>query len=196
MKRIGTTALALLLLSGCPDNTTQATVTLEIDGKKHDYVTRHAEYDQQVEGGDYSVYLLRDEGDDARDPFIGIRFYCGNPVARLWLRYALPGADPDDDLGRWECFVPGKLSDGRDTLSWKKDDGSDRARQATGESSCQASVKPDGDELVVSFDATLSPRAEKRGKGKKAKAAKGEEGSAGVGARAKISGSARVKLRR
>ncbi len=194
MRRMMTAAMGLLLLSGCPDHATKAKVALEIEGEKHDYETGRAEYDQQVAGGSFSVYLLRDEGDDATEPFVGIRYYAGNPVARLWLRYPAPGAEAGADLGRWECFVPGKLKDGRDTLTWKKKDGSERNRQETGEATCRASVSRDGDTLVVSYDAVLRPRAKKKKKGK-AEASAGDQEKTGGGAQVKVKGSARVQLK-
>jgi hypothetical protein len=194
MKSMILAALAILLCIGCTDRATTAQISLEIEGKKHDYKTSHAEYDQQLEGGPYSLYLLRDEGDDATEPFLGMRFFSGNPVARFWLRYPAPGEEAGADLGRWECFVPGKLKDGRDTLSWKKKDGSDRNRQETGEATCTASIAREGDVIVLSYDALLSPRAEKKKKGKSKVAPKGEE-KAGGGARIKVKGSARLQLK-
>ena len=194
MKRLTMAATALLLLAGCPDRVTKAKVVLEIEGKTHDYETGHAEYDQQVPGGPFSVYLLRDAGEDATEPYVGIRYFSGNPVARLWLRYPPPGAEAGADLGRWECFVPGKLQDGRDTLTWKKADGSKRNRQETGEATCKASVVRDGEALVVSYDAVLMPRAEKKKKGKAEASAENVEQADG-GPRVKVTGRARVQLK-
>lgn len=176
MRRTHLTALFLLLtLSACSRGGHEATVTLRIDGADASYTTTRAEIDRQTADGATSVYLLPTDP-DAEKPYLGVRYFSGNPVAQLWLR-----AKDGDDLGVFECYVPGTLSDGRPTLGWTRDDGKARNRQETGEADCQATVTRTADAVEVTFDAQVSPRAEK--------GAKGEEGR-----RIHIEGSARVKL--
>ena len=158
-------AAVTLLLGACKDPVAPAKVTLSIDGVRHDYDTGSAEYDQQGEETPYSVYLLRDAGSD-KEPYLGIRYYSGNPVAHLWLRYQRPGSE-SSDLATFECFVPGKLSDGRPTLGWTQADGKPRTRQETGEEGCNASVSRSGDQLTVTFDARVTRRGDEPGEGGK-----------------------------
>lgn len=150
--------LAVLLIGGlgaCTDKGVEATVALQIDGVKHDYTTRSAETDQQVIDGPRSIYLLRDDGQDG--PTLSIRTFSGNPVAQLSLR----GAGAPD---RYECFVPGTLSDGRATLGWKTAEGKDRNRQETGDEGCLATVTGSGDALELTVDAVMQPIIDKGAK--------------------------------
>ncbi len=186
--------LAGLLLASsvaCTDPSTSAEVTWKVDDTSYDYKTAAAEVDQQVKGGAWSVYLMHDQ-DDPNKPWLGIRTYSGNPVARLFLRYRKPD-DEDEDARRWECFVPGKLSDGRDSLTWRKADGGERIRQETGDADCTASVVQEEGHLAFKFDARVRPRVEK--KKKKGKAAP-DEAAAPTAERVHISGQARVALPR
>jgi len=165
--------LYALVLSGCPEPSRhQATVKLTIDGQSFDYTTSHAQWDQQEEGGLYSIYLLPDNPESGA-PYVCMRTYVGNPVAQLWVRYTKPDANKsgeDQALNKYECFVPGTLDDGRATLGWKKDDGTDRHRNETGDANCNATLKREGDKLLLTFDADL-PLFVKKKKGK----AKGEK---------------------
>lgn len=164
-----TPLLGAALISCSAPPTYRAEVELAIEGKSFDYVTTHAQIDQQREGGRYSVYLL--PGPDRPDqPYLCLRAYLGNPVAELWVRYDDPAADAepsDDDLGRYDCFVPGTLADGRPTLGWTEDDGRPRDRTVTGEERCQASVRNEGNLLYLAFDAIArrKARAKKKGDG-------------------------------
>lgn len=171
MKRLIQTTVALLavlVLSGCPEPTMhQATVELTIDGTSYDYQTSHGQWDQQEEGGRYSIYLLPADPNSGA-PYVCMRTYVGNPVAQLWVRYDKPGVQRDEEagLGKYECFVPGTLSDGRQTLGWANTDGSERHRNETGDANCTGSLVREGNELRLSFDAKL-PLFVKKKKGKK-----------------------------
>ncbi|MBW2457743.1 MAG: hypothetical protein JRI68_24780 [Deltaproteobacteria bacterium] len=160
--------LCALVLSGCPEPTrNQATVKLTIDGKSFDYTTSHAQWDQQEEGGQYSIYLLPADLESGA-PYVCLRTYVGNPVAQLWVRYTKPSAKSGGDdqaLNKYECFVPGTLDDGRATLGWKKSDGKKRHRNETGDPSCTASLTRKDDKLHLTFDAEL-PLFVKKKKGK------------------------------
>jgi hypothetical protein len=145
--------IGLLLVAGCTDKGHKATVSLTITGVDHSFVTASAEVDQQVTDGPYSVYLLRDDGQEG--PFLGLRRFSGNPVAHFWLRAPKAGSS---ELERYECYVPGVLSDGRETLGWTRADGKPRNRQETGESGCQAAVTVEGGELVLTYDAMVRPK--------------------------------------
>lgn len=163
---------AALLLTGCPETTQhQATVKLSIEGQSYDYQTSHAQWDQQEEGGRYSIYLLPDDK-SGKTPYVCMRTYVGNPVAQLWVRYTKPGgpSGPDGELAKYECFVPGTLADGRATLGWTNRDGSERHRNETGDPNCTATLTREGTQLHLRFDAKL-PLFVKKKKGKK----KGEE---------------------
>lgn len=150
--------LPALCLAACsPPPDCEATVRLSIDGQSHGYRTTKAQYDQQERGGPYSIYLRRDNQDDKK-PYLCLRYYTGNPVAELWVRHSTPkraAERPDADLDKLDCFVPGVLSDGRQTLGWKDDEGQDRERNETGEKTCRAAVSRQGDELHVTFDGVL-----------------------------------------
>lgn len=163
------------LLPGCNRGERQATVTLHIDGKDASYETARAEIDRVGIGGPTSVYLMRDEA-KGEHPYVGVRYYSGNPVAHLWLR-----APDGGELGSFECYVPGTLGDGRPTLGWTKPDGTPRNRQETGEADCRASVSRTDEAVELTFDALVAPRVDKGAKD-------------GETRRIHIEGSARVKL--
>lgn len=182
-------AAALTVITACSNSGTSATVKLKIAGHGFDYKTSHAEVDQQIPGGPWSVYLMPDGDANAR-PWLGIRTYSGNAIARLFLRYRKPG-DKGDAARRWECFVPGQLADGRATLTWKKGDGGERIRQETGDADCTATVAQQGNELVMRFDATVRPRVEKKKKGSKKSA---QETAGDPKERVRIVGEARITL--
>ncbi len=93
----------------------EATVALMIDGKSHNYRTTVAHIEVRSNPGTYSVYLRRKSNDDQqqRRPYVSLRTYSGSPVRRLSLHYRPPGSAT---ALRYECFVPGKLKDGRSTL--------------------------------------------------------------------------------
>ena len=156
------------MLSGCPEPSQhQAAVKLTIDGKTFDYTTSRAQWDQQAEGGLYSIYLLPAEAESGA-PYVCMRTYVGNPVAQLWVRYSKPEAKQtgeDQALDKYECFVPGTLDDGRATLDWKKSDGTKRHRNETGDAKCTATLIREGDKLQLTFDAEL-PLFVKKKKGK------------------------------
>ena len=168
MIRLAMAASVALLVTSCskaPEH--QAGVTLEIDGKSYDYTTARAQVDQQEKGGRYSVYL-RPASEDGKAPYLCLRTYSGNPVAELWVRYTKPDRakqNPDGDLDKYDCFVPGTLSDGRKTLGWTDDDGKESDRTETGEAACQASVRQEGSSLHLEFDAV----AQRKAPGKKKK---------------------------
>ena len=160
---------AVWWLAGCTEPPARpATVQLTIDGQSYDYQTDKAQFDQQVEGGRYSVYLLPPAG-QPNQPYVCLRTYMGNPVAHVWIRYTKPGDDKEggSELGKYECFVPGTLSDGRPTLGWTFPDGTQRKRTETGEESCQATLTKQGSQLHLTFEATLSRHLAKK-KGRKA----------------------------
>jgi len=173
MTRLAIT-LALLAAAGCtPPAKHRAQVQLEVDGSPFEYVTHRAQFDQQVAGGPTSVYLVPDVP-EAGTPYACLRFYSGNPVGHLWVRYAKPGAgEGDDKLPRWECFVPGRLSNGTETLGWKKSDGSERHKTETGEKDCLATVTRTGQELRLDFEGLLKLAKGKKKKGKAAEEAAG-----------------------
>jgi len=154
-------SLALLVASCSRAPDYQAKVTLEIDGKSYDYTTARAQVDQQEAGGRYSVYLRPAQEDD-KAPYLCLRTYSGNPVAELWVRYTKPERakqNPDADLDKYDCFVPGTLSDGRPTLGWTRDDGKPRDRTETGEKDCKASVRTEGSSVHFEFDAITERKA-------------------------------------
>lgn len=171
--RVPVLTATLLALVACTQDKHVAEVNLKVDGQDYSYTTHSAETDRQLEDGRTSVYLLR--GETAGDgPYLGIRYYAGNPIARLWLRYAEPGAEPaDGDLIRYDCFVPGTLSDGRETLSLKRKDGRSRERHETGDPDCNATVEVSGDALTFTYDATLFSGKKKAAEGD------GEDGGSG-----------------
>ena len=89
----------------------------------------------------------------------------GNPVSYLWVRYTKPTdekADDDDELRRYECYVPGTLSDGRPTLGWRHENGKERDVTETGQDQCNATLIREGNQLKLSFDALLSPQVKKK----------------------------------
>lgn len=180
-------------LGACGSPTVPAEVELEIDGTSYDYLTASAEWDRVGQSGAFSAYLTRDDGQEGQ-PYLGIRHYSGNPVARLWLRHAGPGAAEGDDLQRFECFVPGTLLDGRPTLGWQQAGGGERNRQETGQEGCQATIVEEGDTLVLTFDATMGPRREvKKKKGKEAEGEPAADDAPVV--ELKVRGKATLKLR-
>ncbi len=166
IKTIGI-VLCALVLWGCPEPSQhQATVKLTIDGKSFDYTTSYAQWDQQAEGGLYSIYLLPADPDSGA-PYVCLRTYVGNPVAQLWVRYTKPSAKKGGDdqaLNKYECFVPGILDDGRATLGWTKADGKKRHRNETGDANCTASLIRKDDKLQLTFDAELPLFVKKKGK--------------------------------
>ncbi len=173
-----------LLVSGCclvacsSQPSYQAQVELQVDGKQYDYRTTKAQIDDEAGKQGYSVYLLP-EDEDGKAPYVALRTYSGNPVARLWVRYTKPErvAQGIDDLDKYQCYVPSVLSDGRQTLGWKKVDGKDRHPSETGEAKCQGSVAREGNELHFTFDAEVRRKKVKAKKGK-AKAKDGEPAEA------------------
>jgi hypothetical protein len=193
MIRLATGASLALLIASCsraPDH--QAKVTLEIDGKSYDYTTARAQVDQQEAGGRYSVYL-RPAAQDGKAPYLCLRTYSGNPVAELWVRYTEPERakqNPDADLDKYDCFVPGTLSDGRPTLGWARDDGKPRDRTETGEKDCQASVRKEGSSLHFEFDAVTRRKVT----GKKKKGSEDGDKSKGPKDAIKVKGKAVVEL--
>lgn len=175
-----------------------AKVVLKVDGKGYDYETRVAHVEVRSDPGTYSVYLLpgKSESDAERkqQPHVSLRTYSGNPVPRLSLHYQPPGAD---QALRYECFVPGKLQDGRSTLGWKKSDGEPRDRTQTGQADCKAKIVREGETLRFTFDATLKPavkRGKKKGKKGEDKGNKGKSKESGDAGAVKIAGSATVRL--
>jgi hypothetical protein len=169
----------------------EATVVLKVDGKSYDYSTRVAHVETRSDPGTYSVYLLPSKGaaEAQSQPHVSLRTYSGNPVPRLSLHYLAPGADM---VLRYECFVPGKLPDGRSTLGWKRANGDPRDRTQTGQADCKAKVVREGEALRFTFAATLRPAIKRGGKGKKAKEA--HDALAKTVGAVKISGSATIKL--
>ncbi len=161
--------LGPLALLSCSEPTTYpAEVKLAIGEQSFDYTTSKAQLDQQVTGGRYSVYLLP-EDDTQRAPYVCYRTYMGNPVSYLWVRYTKPNdatAEDDEELRRYECYVPGTLSDGTPTLGWRHENGKERDLTETGQDQCNATLKRDGNQLKLSFDALLSPHVKKK-KGRK-----------------------------
>lgn len=144
------------LAAGCRDVPLHpAEVTLDIDGEDLSYTTAVAQWEE--EGGRRSVYLLR----DSPGPYVNLRYYSGNPVGHFTMRR---DDDGDGDAERYECFVPGVLTDGRNTLGWKKANGEDRHTNETGEVTCQASVATTADTVTVTFDAGVH-KVEKKAKG-------------------------------
>ncbi len=163
-----TLSLLLLVSTGCaPPPHHRAAVELAIDGTSFDYVTHRAQRDEPVAGGPVSVYLMPDVP-EARAPYACLRYYSGNPVGHLWVRHRKAGATDEDataKLPRYECFVPGRLSDGTETLGWKKADGSERHKTETGEADCTARVTKAGGELRLEFEGLLrAAKGKKKGK--------------------------------
>jgi hypothetical protein len=182
-------SLGCVLTLSCVEPTRHsATVELEVDGQRHDYQTGRAAVEERADPRTYSVYLHPSDP-DGDQPFVCFRTFSGNPVGHLWLRYRAPGKE-GGKLGKFECFVPGKLTDGRDTLGWTEEDGSARDKTVTGEADCEVELKRDGDTLRFSFDARLSPA---RAIGKKQMAADEAAGKAPA-AKVAIKGSAVVEL--
>jgi hypothetical protein len=132
----------------------RAEVKLDIDGATHDYSTTRAQLDRQLAAGRTSLYLLPAAESDTQ-PYLCLRTYAGNPVAHLWVRYPKPDAKPGDDLGRFECFVPGTLSNGTETLTWTHSDGRPRDKTDTGQPDCAATVTELGDRLLLEVDALM-----------------------------------------
>lgn len=165
---IATTLGAALVCASCskpPEY--RAEVTLEIDGKSYDYTTERAQVDQQEEGGRFSIYL-RPAHEESEAPYLCLRRYLGNPVAAFWVRYTKPeraAQDPDADLDKYDCFVPGTLSDGRPTLGWKDEDGKPRDRTETGEKDCKVTVRKEAKTLHLEFDAVVQRKAPAKKKG-------------------------------
>ncbi|MBW2733088.1 MAG: hypothetical protein JRH20_11910 [Deltaproteobacteria bacterium] len=181
-------AVAALAAMGCtkPEGHS-ATITLKIDGEVHDYQTKAALVEVRRDPGTYSVYLRPADPADEKHPHVSLRTFSGNPVARLSVRYRSPSAEA---AMRFECFIPGTLSDGRETLTWKKADGSARDRTQRGEADCRASIKREGKTLRFAYDAILRP-ATKR---KKKKSMKGGVEAAPKARAIKVSGSAMVRM--
>jgi len=178
----GILLLATVACSKPPRHT--AKVSLSVDGQGFDYTTGQGQFDQQVEGGPLSVYFPRDEA-DGDNPYVCLRYYSGSPVGHLWVRYRKPGVEGDPK--RYECFVPGVLSDGTQTLGWKKADGSERHKPETGEAGCKATVTRDGQQLRLDFEGTFTAEAKKKKKGK-------AEDEAAAPDTIRASGSARMKI--
>jgi hypothetical protein len=174
-RRVTRIALPLVLATGVaacarpPEH--RATVKLNIDDQSFDYTTDKAQVDQQDRGGRYSVYLLPNDP-DGKAPYLCLRTYQANPVAELWVRFTKPerAAEAGSHLDKYDCFVPGTLSDGRPTLSWTHDDGTKRKRTATGQESCSATVRKEGSSLHVDFDALLRRKAPGKKKGRQSDA--------------------------
>jgi len=177
--------LALLVATGCaPPPRHRAQVQLEVDGTPFEYVTHRAQYDQQVAGGPLSVYLVPDVP-EAGTPYACLRYYSGNPVGHLWVRYRKPDAPKTEgELPRWECFAPGRLSDGTETLGWKTSDGKERHKTETGEKDCLATATWKEDGLHMLFEGVLRPAKGKKRKGQSAEAAAAEAGTVRVSGRA------------
>lgn len=149
--------LLTLALAACHNaDTYSADVHLEIDGQNHDYSTTKVEIEHERR---WSVYLLP-EDKEAGQPYINLRYYSGNPVGHVWLRYTTD-SEEFDHPPKWECFVPGVLSDGTETLTWKNDDGTDRHNTETGEDSCAFTVAETDAGLQVEFDVLLRPKDKK-----------------------------------
>lgn len=162
MSRFAILLLALTALTACKGAPQfPAEVSLEIDGQSFDYTSSLGELDDH--GGPLSVYLLPDDFKDGASPYACLRFYSGNPVGHFWVRYSESGEDEGNARPRWECFVPGTLADGTETLTWTKEDGEERHRTETGEEACRVKLTREGDDLVLEFDVIAS--LEKRGKG-------------------------------
>ena len=166
-------ALIAVLALGCRQvELHHADVTLEIDGESHDYATEHAQWEE--EQGRVSVYLVPADVDNA-DPYVNLRYYSGNPVAHFWLRH---GGD-DEHKPKWECFVPGVLMDGTETLGWTKPNGEPRERTDTGETDCHVTIARDDAAITLDFDASLlkehGGKGDGHGGGGGDEAAEGEE---------------------
>lgn len=162
MSRFAILLLAMSALTACKGSPQfPAEVTLEIDGQAFDYSSSIAEFDDH--GGPVSVYLLPDDFKDGSSPYACLRFYSGNPVGHFWVRYSETGQEKGNSRPRFECFVPGTLADGTETLTWSKADGEERHRTETGEAGCKVSLVRQGDDLVLEFDVVAT--LEKRGKG-------------------------------
>lgn len=191
MSRVRATVLTCLALSalGCPaSNFHAATVELEIDGQRHDYRTERAQVEERSDPGTYSVYLHREPTEEDQ-PFVYLRTFSGNPVRRLVLRQREPGVAEQGELIRYDCSVPGKLADGRDTLTWTDEQGRPRKATETGERDCAAEVRREGDALRFTFAAQLRPSHTTSKKGAPADA---PDGSAAV---VTVRGSAVIELR-
>ena len=162
MSRFAILLLALTALTACSGAPQfPAEVTIEVDGQTFDYTSSQGEFDDH--GGPLSVYLLPDDFKDGSSPYACLRFYSGNPVGHFWVRYSAEGEETGNSRPRFECFVPGTLSDGTETLTWTKDDGEARHRTETGEENCKVRLTRQGDELTLEFD--VIAQQEKRGKG-------------------------------
>ncbi len=81
----------------------KAEVNLKIDGKAFTYTTESAESDVK-DHTKRSFYLVRDVND--RKPYVVLRYYLGNPVAKFWLRYDPPGEKRGSEMKKFECYVP------------------------------------------------------------------------------------------
>jgi hypothetical protein len=154
-------ALPLFLAAcfGSPQYT--ADVKLQIDGKSMHYTTPRAVWDAL--GGPPSVYLMASDVEDGASPYLCLRFYSGNPVGHFWIRYSETGEETGSDRPKFECFVPGVLSDGTETVSWTKKDGSERQRTDTGEAGCKVSVTKDGDLIRLEYDVVATQDVKGKG---------------------------------
>jgi hypothetical protein len=137
----------------------RAEVRLQIDNQAHDYRTEAAQIDEAAGDGKFSVYL-RPQKEDRSQPYVCYRVYGGNPVTHLWLRFGR--REHSDELAKYECFVPGRLRDGRPTLGWTDAEGKARDKTETGQPDCQAAVRRTDGSIRLTFDALL--HREQRGK--------------------------------
>jgi hypothetical protein len=162
MSRFAILLLAMTALTACKGAPQfPVEVSLEIEGQSFEYTSSQGEFDDH--GGPLSVYLLPDDFKDGSSPYACLRFYSGNPVGHFWVRYSAEGEEAGNSRPRFECFVPGTLSDGTETLTWTKDDGEERHRTETGEATCKVSLTRQGDDVILEFDVVA--QQEKRGKG-------------------------------
>jgi len=163
MSRIIAFWATVFVVQGCARAPThRAAVKLQIDGAAHDYQTTAAQVEIRSDPGRYSVYLLPPAAARETQAHISLRTFSGNPVARLLVVYRRPSAS---SAARYACFVPGRLSDGRPTLTWTRPDGTKRDRTETGEAGCDARVEREGEALRFTFDAELRPATKRKKKG-------------------------------
>ena len=151
-----TTLIALLAVACSLPTHHRAEVAIEVEGQSLDYSTSLAEWERDG-GGPLSIYLLRADKDAG--PWVNLRYYTGNPVGHFWIRYQSEG---DSEPSKWECFVPGVLSTGQETLTWPKSNGEARHKTETGEASCKVEVVEEEGRFVLTWDAVLAKVVKKK----------------------------------
>ena len=182
-----TFVLLLGVLAACQRSPRyRAEVDLKVAGQPVKYSSQAAQLDFGGGPDKPSLYFLRDKTDGAASS-LSLRSYQGQAVAKLWLMYQ---ADDDSEPRRYECFVPGKLDDGRPTLTWTKDNGDKRETNETGQADCQVKITQDPQQISLEINATL--RQALAGKNKALSAKAQAEADATQEAGLRVTGTARL----